>query len=119
MTASTAPAKPTSALESDRRLDQYFANEEERRAVTRAMFDQAATGYDSAENLTALGRGSRYRREVLQRNGLADGMSVLDVAAENCEVDGAPMAWMEAYEPFAFICWEFAVDAVEIMTLTV
>ena len=81
LTDSRVPAKPTGALKSDPRLDQYFANEEERRAVTRAMFDQAATGYDSAESLTALGRGSRYRREVLQRSGLVHGMSVLDVAA--------------------------------------
>ncbi len=81
MTEANAPAAPTSALKSDRRLGQYFANEDERRAVTRAMFDQAATGYDSTESLTALGSGSRYRREVLRHNGLAAGMSVLDVAA--------------------------------------
>lgn len=71
----------TGALKSDPRLDQYFANEEQRRVVTKSMFDQAASGYDNAENLTSLGRGARYRREVLQRNGLKSGMALLDVAA--------------------------------------
>lgn len=81
MSDSGTPENPTGALKSDRRLDRYFANEDERRAVTRAMFDQAATGYDSTESLTALGSGSRYRREVLRSNGLVAGMSLLDVAA--------------------------------------
>jgi demethylmenaquinone methyltransferase/2-methoxy-6-polyprenyl-1,4-benzoquinol methylase len=65
----------------DPRLAAYFANEDERRAVTRDMFDQAAPGYDRAEGLTALGSGAWYRREVLRRNGLQSGMSLLDVAA--------------------------------------
>lgn len=69
------------ALKSDPRLDQYFASEVERRAVTKRMFDQAAPGYDNAENLTSLGRGASYRHEVLQRNGLKAGMALLDVAA--------------------------------------
>lgn len=71
----------TSALKSDPRLDQYFAGEAQRRAVTKAMFDQAAPGYDNAESLTSLGRGAPYRHEVLQRNGLKAGMALLDVAA--------------------------------------
>lgn len=65
----------------DPRLAAYFANEDERRAVTRDMFDQAAPGYDRAEGLTALGSGAWYRREVLRRNGLQAGMTLLDVAA--------------------------------------
>jgi demethylmenaquinone methyltransferase/2-methoxy-6-polyprenyl-1,4-benzoquinol methylase len=69
------------ALKADPRLTAYFANEEERRAVTRDLFDQAAPGYDRAEGLTALGSGAWYRREVLRRNGLHAGMSLLDVAA--------------------------------------
>lgn len=81
MTDTTTPIQPAGALKTDRRMDQYFANEDERRAVTRAMFDQAAAGYDSAESLTALGSGARYRREVLGRIGLAPGMALLDVAA--------------------------------------
>lgn len=75
------PPERTAALKSDPRMKQYFASEEERRVMTQAMFDEAAPGYDSAEALTALGSGAWYRHEVLQRNGLRPGMSVLDVAA--------------------------------------
>ncbi len=69
------------ALKADTRLTAYFANEDERRAVTRDMFDQAAPGYDRAEGLTALGSGAWYRRKVLRETGLRTGMLVLDVAA--------------------------------------
>lgn len=69
------------ALKSDPRLQVYFSNEDERRAATRTMFDEAASGYDSAERITALGSGAWYRREVLRRNGLRPGMTLLDVAA--------------------------------------
>ena len=72
---------PNAALKDDPRLRSYFADEAERRAVTQAMFNQAAAGYDRAENLTALGSGSWYRRDVLRRNGLQAGMTILDVAA--------------------------------------
>jgi len=77
----TSPASRTPALKSDRRLQPYFTGEEQRRAVTRAMFDQAASGYDRAERITALGSGAWYRRDVLRRNGLQAGMTLLDVAA--------------------------------------
>lgn len=77
----TPPVPPTGALKSDPRLDRYFTDETERRAVTQAMFNEAAPGYDRAESLTALGSGAWYRREVLRRNGLAAGMDLLDVAA--------------------------------------
>ncbi len=75
------PTGRTAALKADPRLQHYFQTEDERRAVTRAMFDEAASGYDGAESLTALGSGAWYRREVLRRNGLAPGMTLLDVAA--------------------------------------
>ncbi|MDP2880687.1 MAG: class I SAM-dependent methyltransferase [Azonexus sp.] len=78
MTESTAP---NAALKSDPRLQAYFDGESERRAATRVMFDQAAGGYDQAERITALGSGAWYRRDVLRRNGLAAGMTLLDVAA--------------------------------------
>jgi demethylmenaquinone methyltransferase / 2-methoxy-6-polyprenyl-1,4-benzoquinol methylase len=77
----TAPASQTPALKADQRLQTYFTGEEQRRAVTRAMFDQAASGYDQAERITALGSGAWYRRDVLRRNGLQAGMTLLDVAA--------------------------------------
>lgn len=75
------PVARTSALKSDHRMDPYFTTEEGRRSLTQAMFNQAAPGYDNAESLTALGSGVWYRREVLLRNGLAAGMTLLDVAA--------------------------------------
>ena len=77
----TEPVPRQAALKTDARLAAYFSNEDERRAVTRDMFDHAAPGYDRAEGLTALGSGAWYRREVLRRNGLHAGMSLLDVAA--------------------------------------
>ena len=77
----TSPASRTPPLKTDRRLQTYFTGEEQRRAVTRAMFDQAASGYDQAERITALGSGAWYRRDVLRRNGLQAGMTLLDVAA--------------------------------------
>lgn len=77
------PDSPTknSALKDDPLLGNYFSDESERRAATRAMFDQAAGGYDQAEKITALGSGAWYRRDVLRRNGLKMGMTLLDVAA--------------------------------------
>ena len=72
---------PTAALKADPRMQPYFSNEDERRRMTQAMFDEAAPGYDKAEALTGLGSGAWYRREVLRRNGLAAGMRLLDVAA--------------------------------------
>lgn len=75
------PDERTSALKADPRLRRYFTGEIERRAVTKAMFDRAAPGYDDAESLTAFGSGERYRRDVLRRCGLRSGMTLLDVAA--------------------------------------
>lgn len=75
------PSSRAAAIKSDPRLQAYFDGEDERRAATRAMFDQAAGGYDQAERITALGSGAWYRRDVLRRNGLSKGMTLLDVAA--------------------------------------
>jgi demethylmenaquinone methyltransferase / 2-methoxy-6-polyprenyl-1,4-benzoquinol methylase len=71
----------TGALKADPRMNQYFSSDEERRRMTKALFDEAAPGYDSAESLTGLGSGAWYRREVLRRCGLREGMTLLDVAA--------------------------------------
>ena len=51
---------PNAALKSDPRLQTYFDGESERRAATRAMFDEAAGGYDQAERITALGSGTMW-----------------------------------------------------------
>jgi demethylmenaquinone methyltransferase/2-methoxy-6-polyprenyl-1,4-benzoquinol methylase len=69
------------ALKDDPRLRPYFQSEGERRQLTQTMFNEAAGGYDSAESLTALGSGAWYRRDVLKRNGLTTGMTLVDVAA--------------------------------------
>ena len=71
----------TGALKADPRMNRYFSSDEERRRMTKALFDEAAPGYDSAESLTGLGSGAWYRREVLKRNGLTTGLTLLDVAA--------------------------------------
>jgi demethylmenaquinone methyltransferase / 2-methoxy-6-polyprenyl-1,4-benzoquinol methylase len=69
------------ALKEDPRLRPYFQSEAERRQLTQTMFNEAAGGYDNAESLTALGSGTWYRRDVLRRNGLSAGMTLVDVAA--------------------------------------
>ncbi|WP_068637183.1 class I SAM-dependent methyltransferase [Thauera butanivorans] len=84
--------KKNSALKDDARLGAYFADEGERRSVTREMFDEAAAGYDQADRIAALGSGRWYRREVLRRNGVRPGMAVLDVAA------GTGLVTVEAHQ---------------------
>ena len=73
--------RSSGALKSDPRMARYFSSEEQRRRMTKALFDDAASGYDTAESLTGLGSGAWYRREVLKRVGLKQGMTLLDVAA--------------------------------------
>lgn len=85
-------AQPQGAMKADKRLQEYFHTESERQTVTREMFNQAASGYDRAEALTALGSGRWYRREVLRREGLQPGMRVLDVAAGTGLVTEAALA---------------------------
>lgn len=79
-------------MNASERLEDYFHGEAERQSVTRAMFNEAASGYDQAEALTALGSGRWYRREVLRREGLQPGMKVLDVAAGTGLVTEAALA---------------------------
>lgn len=61
-------------------LHRYYAGPENKRSFLRDLFDETAGDYDRIEKLLGLGRGSRYRREALERAGLARGMRVLDVA---------------------------------------
>ena len=75
------PIPPPGALKDDPRLRAYFDDEAQRRQLTQELFNEAAGGYDSAESLTALGSGAWYRREVLRRCGLREGMTLVDVAA--------------------------------------
>ena len=61
-------------------LTGYYASEQDRQAYLRRMFDDTAADYERFETILALGSGSRYRRQALQRGGLQPGMTVLDVA---------------------------------------
>ncbi|MGH8709599.1 MAG: class I SAM-dependent methyltransferase [Burkholderiales bacterium] len=69
-----------SKLEPMRPHPAHFADLEARRRFTRCMFDSSAADYDRVDRLFAFGSGSRYRRQALQRAGLAPGMRMLDVA---------------------------------------
>jgi demethylmenaquinone methyltransferase/2-methoxy-6-polyprenyl-1,4-benzoquinol methylase len=61
-------------------LEAYYQSPEERQAVVDGLFDDSAPYYDWICRVMSAGTGSRYRREVLQRAGLAPGMMLLDVA---------------------------------------
>lgn len=58
----------------------YFANAEEKRQFLLDIFNRGAPDYDRMERLLGLGSGSWYRRQALQRAGLASKMSAVDVA---------------------------------------
>lgn len=60
-------------------LKRYYASEDERRQRVNALFDAAARDYDQIEHGMSFGRGRWYRRQALQRIGVAAGMHVLDV----------------------------------------
>jgi len=61
-------------------LTQYHADEQERRRQVNRWFDQSATGYDFISQMMSFGSGNRYRRQVLLREGLSAGMSLVDIA---------------------------------------
>ncbi len=78
-------------------LTGYYASEQDRQTYLRRMFDDTAADYERFEKMLALGSGSRYRRQALQRGGLQPGMTVLDVAvgtglvaAQACILTGDP-----------------------------
>jgi demethylmenaquinone methyltransferase/2-methoxy-6-polyprenyl-1,4-benzoquinol methylase len=58
----------------------YFRDEQQRQALTRALFDRSADLYDRLEWFTGLGAGSWWRLQVLRHAGLGPRMRVLDVA---------------------------------------
>jgi len=60
-------------------LTEYYADEAARHSWVRRVFDTTAGDYDRVEWLMAFGSGPWYRRQALQRAGLASGMRVLDV----------------------------------------
>jgi demethylmenaquinone methyltransferase/2-methoxy-6-polyprenyl-1,4-benzoquinol methylase len=60
-------------------LREYYAQETQRRAWVRELFDRTAGDYDRIERVMALGTGSHYRRMALRRAGIGPGMRVLDI----------------------------------------
>ncbi len=62
-------------------LNAYYAegDVQGRQAFLRKTFDDTAPDYDVLERILGLGTGSWYRRQALQRAGLAPGMQVVDV----------------------------------------
>lgn len=61
-------------------LTPYYGTDENKPRYVRRLFDQSAGSYDHIESMMAFGSGRWYRRQALERAGLAAGMRVLDVA---------------------------------------
>ena len=72
--------RTTGALAPHAPLSDYYQGEEERRRLVREFFDEMAPSYEWIIRFMSLGAGDRYRRRVLKRAGLSQGMQVLDVA---------------------------------------
>ena len=70
---------PPASLRPHAPLTDYYTDEAERLGFIRKIFDDTASDYDRIERVLAFGSGSWYRRQALQRAGLAQGMHVLDV----------------------------------------
>ena len=60
-------------------LADYYRDAAAREAYVRSTFDDTAEDYDRMERILGFGTGSWYRREALQRAGLAPGLDVVDV----------------------------------------
>lgn len=71
---------PGGALPPHPTLSGYYRKDEDRPDFVRGLFDSTARDYDRIEGGMALGSGRRYRREALQRAGLCQGLTILDVA---------------------------------------
>lgn len=75
----TNPAAPAS-LAPHPVLADYYGDAAARPQFVQHLFDSTAPSYDRVERLIGFGSGPWYRRQALERAGLAEGMSVLDVA---------------------------------------
>lgn len=62
-------------------LNDYYRQEDERRAAVDRMFDISAVHYDWITDVMSFGSGKWYRRDALVRAGIGPGMKVLDVGA--------------------------------------
>jgi demethylmenaquinone methyltransferase/2-methoxy-6-polyprenyl-1,4-benzoquinol methylase len=61
-------------------LARYYSEANQRDDFVRGLFDRGAPAYNQVNALCSFGSGGRYRRNALQRSGLAPGQRMLDVA---------------------------------------
>lgn len=61
-------------------LKKFYDGDKQRSAFLRGLFDASAQHYDRISALMSFGTDKLYRRRVLLANGLAPGMSILDLA---------------------------------------
>jgi demethylmenaquinone methyltransferase/2-methoxy-6-polyprenyl-1,4-benzoquinol methylase len=73
-TATGAPLAPHPTL------SRFYQRDDERPGFIDGLFDASAPHYDRISRLMSLGTDRAYRRRVLLENGLAPGMTLLDVA---------------------------------------
>jgi len=62
-------------------LTRYYDDEAQRRKRVGSWFDEAAPDYDWINQALSFGSGAWYRKQALQRAGLAAGMSALDAGS--------------------------------------
>jgi demethylmenaquinone methyltransferase/2-methoxy-6-polyprenyl-1,4-benzoquinol methylase len=61
-------------------LPGYYENASARVPFVRRIFDDTAPWYEAIESTLSFRSGNYYRREALVRNGLSEGMRMLDIA---------------------------------------
>lgn len=60
-------------------LKDYYDDEHGRKKRVKQLFDSTASHYDWINSVMSFGTGERYRLETLERAGLREGQSVLDI----------------------------------------
>jgi len=60
-------------------LHGHYEDPEQRQAYVSGLFDASAGSYDRINRWMSLGTGERYRRQALERAGIAAGQRVLDI----------------------------------------
>lgn len=85
-TVTPMATEPEQPLPPHRPIERYYADEAERRPFVTSLFDGAASHYDWINRLMSFGSGIWYRREALRRVGVAEGMTVVDVATGSGQV---------------------------------
>lgn len=79
--STTKPTPSAEPLRPHPLLTRYYADEAQRRQRVKTWFDEAAPDYDWVNRAMSFGSGRWYRRGALIRNGLAKGMTMLDVGS--------------------------------------